>query len=51
MSVTTDKKKAELLRLLQEAGIERHIRELVQDTVQAHIDQIGKALRRAGFSL
>ena len=51
MSVTTDKKQAELLRLLQEAGVKRLIQETVQETVLAHIDQLGKALRKAGFNL
>jgi molybdopterin biosynthesis enzyme MoaB len=51
MSVTTDKKCAELQRLLQEAGVKRLVQEIVQDTVQAHIEQIGKQLRKAGFNL
>ena len=51
MSVTTDKKCAELRRLLQEAGVKTLVREIILEEVQAHIDQLGKALRRAGFSL
>jgi hypothetical protein len=51
MSVTTDKKCAELRRLLQEAGVRKLVREIILEEVLAHIDQLGKALRRAGFNL
>jgi len=36
---------------LQEAGVRKLVREIILEDVQAHIDQLGKALRRAGFNL